>query len=59
MVSEPVGKMMLGRVKIDWEEFRRLARLCPECRRKQAVKALGIGAAEGGVASLEEMQIKK
>jgi NADH dehydrogenase/NADH:ubiquinone oxidoreductase subunit G len=58
MVSVPVAQAMSDRVKIDWEEFRRLARLCPECRRKQAVKALGIGAAEGGVTSLEEMQIK-
>lgn len=58
MVSVPVAQAMSDRVKIDWEEFRRLARLCPECRRKQAVKALGIGAAEGGVTPLEEIQVK-
>ena len=58
MVSVPVAQAMSERVKIDWEEFRRLARLCPECRRKQAVKALGIGAAEGGVAPLEEIMVK-
>lgn len=58
MVSVPVAQAMSDRVKIDWEEFRRLARLCPECRRKQAVKALGIGAAEGGGVPLEEIQVK-
>jgi len=58
MVSVPVAQAMSDRVKIDWEEFRRLARLCPECRRKQAVKALGIGAAEGGLPPLEEIQVK-
>ena len=58
MVSVPVAQAMNDRVKIDWEEFRRLARLCPECRRKQAVKALGIGAGEGSVTPLEEIQVK-
>jgi bidirectional [NiFe] hydrogenase diaphorase subunit len=58
MVSVPVAQAMRDRVKIDWDEFRRLARLCPECRRKHAVKALGIGAAEGSVTPLEEIQVK-
>ena len=58
MVSVPVAQAMSDRVKIDWEEFRKLARMCPECRRKQAAKALGIGAAEGSVTPLEEIQVK-
>ena len=43
MVTEPVAKEMLDKVKIDWEEFRQRARLCPECRRKRAAEALAIG----------------
>ena len=42
LVTEPVGRSALDRVTIDWEEFRRSARLCPECRRKRAVEALGL-----------------
>jgi ferredoxin len=59
MVSVPVAQAMNDRVKIDWEEFRALARLCPECRRKRAVKALGLGAGEGSVLPLEKLQISK
>ncbi len=40
MVTEPVAKNMFERVKIDWEEFRIRARLCPKCRRKKSAKAL-------------------
>ncbi len=43
MVSQPVEKQMLEKVKIDWDEFRERARLCPECRRKRTVKALVLG----------------
>ena len=57
MVSVPVAQAMSDRVNIDWEEFRHLARLCPECRRKHAVKALGFGAGEGSVTPLEKIQI--
>lgn len=46
MVTEPVAKQMLGRVKIDWEEFRERARLCPECRRKKTAEALGFVASK-------------
>jgi hypothetical protein len=56
MVSVPVAQAMSDRVKLDWEEFRRLARLCPEYRRKRAVKALGLGAES--VTPLEQLQIK-
>jgi ferredoxin len=45
LVSEPVAAQMMAKVKskLDWEEFRKRARLCPECRRKLAVGALGLG----------------
>ena len=42
MVTEPVNRDMLNRVKIQWEEFRKSARLCPECRRKRTIEALGL-----------------
>ena len=57
MVSVPVAQVMSDRVNIDWEEFRHLARLCPECRRKRAVKALSLGAKEGSVPPLEKIQV--
>jgi len=46
MVSVPAAAQMLQKVKtkIDWEEFRKRSRLCPECRRKLAAGALGLGA---------------
>jgi NADH dehydrogenase/NADH:ubiquinone oxidoreductase subunit G len=47
VVSVPVAEEALGRAKIDWAEFRRRARLCPECRRKAAVAALVPAAGEG------------
>ena len=42
MVTEPVNRDMLKKVTIQWEEFRRHVRLCPECRRKKAVEALAM-----------------
>lgn len=45
MVSEPVAAQMMGRVKINWKEFRERARMCPECRRKRTAVALGMAAA--------------
>jgi bidirectional [NiFe] hydrogenase diaphorase subunit len=42
MVTAPVGEKMLKDVKIDWEEFRVRARLCPVCRRKRAAESLAI-----------------
>jgi hypothetical protein len=42
MVTEPVSKDMLSKVKIDWEEFRERIRLCPECRRKRTAGAVGL-----------------
>jgi uracil-DNA glycosylase len=46
MVTEPVSKEMLNKVKIDWEEFRERVRVCPECRRKRAASAVGLVAAK-------------
>ena len=46
MVTEPVAIQMLDKVKIDWDEFRKRARLCPECRRKKTAEALGLVAAK-------------
>ena len=40
LVSAPVSEEALQRAKIDWEKFRRLARLCPGCRRKITAAAL-------------------
>ena len=57
MVSVPLAQAMTDRVNIDWEEFRHLARLCPECRRKHAVKALGMAAGEGAVSPLEKLTV--
>jgi len=59
MVSVPVAQTMNDRLNIDWEEFRHLARLCPECRRKHAVKALGLGAGEDSVTPLEKIQVNE
>lgn len=39
-VSVPLAEEVLGKAKLDWDEFRRRARLCPQCRRKLAVAAL-------------------
>jgi bidirectional [NiFe] hydrogenase diaphorase subunit len=46
MVTEPVSKDMLSKVKIDWEEFRERVRLCPACRRKRSARAVGLVAAK-------------
>ena len=42
MVSEPVGRDALEKIHIDWDEFRRRVRLCPECRRKRTIEARGL-----------------
>jgi NADH dehydrogenase/NADH:ubiquinone oxidoreductase subunit G len=45
MVTEPVGEQTLGmlnRIKINWQDFRERARLCPECRRKRTAGAVGL-----------------
>jgi bidirectional [NiFe] hydrogenase diaphorase subunit len=57
-VSVPLSQAIGDRVKIDWEEYRKLARLCPVCRRKHTARALGIGASEGQVTPLEQLIAK-
>jgi bidirectional [NiFe] hydrogenase diaphorase subunit len=46
LVSEPLGGDILKKTKIDWDEFRKRARLCPLCRRKASAAALLRGAPE-------------
>jgi predicted molibdopterin-dependent oxidoreductase YjgC len=48
MVSVPVAAEMMKKVKsrMDWEEFRKRSRLCPECRRRLSAGALGLGISE-------------
>jgi len=46
MVSELVSEKMIGRVKIDWGEFRERLRLCPDCRRKKTAAAFILGMGE-------------
>ena len=43
LVSAPVMEKALERVRIDWEDFRRKARLCPACRRKAAAAEMVVG----------------
>jgi bidirectional [NiFe] hydrogenase diaphorase subunit len=40
MVSEPVAVKAQDLVKMNWQEFREKAKLCPECRRKLAARSL-------------------
>lgn len=42
MVSVPLAKESLNKAKVDWEKFRQLARLCPDCRRTRAAVTLGL-----------------
>jgi ferredoxin len=48
LVSVPTAAQVLERVKskLDWQEFRKRARLCPACRRRLAAAGLGLGQAE-------------
>ena len=48
MVSVPLAEEVRNRSKIDWEEFRKRARLCPECRRKRTAEALGLATERPG-----------
>jgi len=42
MVTVPLAEEILKKTNIDWEDFRRRARMCPDCRRKYAAAALAI-----------------
>ena len=46
LVSAPVAEEALSKAKVDWEEFRRRARLCPQCRRKATVSPLRLVAGD-------------
>ena len=39
IVSAPVAERVMHSDRIDWDAFRRRAKLCPECRRKSAASA--------------------
>jgi len=48
MVTEPIAAEMLSRTtKVDWEQFRKRAGLCSECRRKITAETLALVAAPG------------
>ena len=40
IVSAPVGKQVLSKIGINWEEFRERLRFCPKCRRSQTASQL-------------------
>lgn len=42
LVAEPVAARVEDKLKIDWDEFRERARLCPVCRRRRAAGALAL-----------------
>ncbi len=48
VVSVPVAEEILSKGKIDREELRRRARLCPACRRKATAAALALATGQGG-----------
>jgi NADH dehydrogenase/NADH:ubiquinone oxidoreductase subunit G len=43
MVSVPVSNLLVEKVHINWDEFKKRAKLCPDCRRKLAAKAMSLG----------------
>ncbi len=43
-VSEPVRKVVFGKLEFDWRKFKELSKLCPHCRRKRAAETLRISA---------------
>lgn len=42
LVTQPVAFKVDGRVHIDWDEFKKRARLCPDCRRKRVAESLAL-----------------
>ena len=42
LVTQPVARDVLERVRFDWEEFRQRVQLCPACRRKHVAEASGL-----------------
>lgn len=49
MVTEPVAAAAMRKLNMDWEEFRRRARMCPDCRRKHAAESLALVASKKGI----------
>ena len=45
-VAAPLARSALNKVRMDWDEFRSLARLCPECRRKRAAAGRALAAVD-------------
>lgn len=43
LVAAPLAKELQKKVKIEWNEFRERAKLCPACRRRKAAEALARG----------------
>jgi bidirectional [NiFe] hydrogenase diaphorase subunit len=43
MVSVPVAEQIRNSVKINWEDFKKRTRLCPDCRRKLTAQAMSLG----------------
>lgn len=54
LVTEPVLKEVLGKVKIDWEEFKKRARLCPACRRKLTAGTMAAPPEKSGEKTLDK-----
>ena len=46
VVPAPVAEEVLANAKVDWEQFRQRARLCPRCRRRVAAAAVAAAAEE-------------
>lgn len=42
IVPERMAARVLRKLDVDWAEFRRRSRLCPECRRKKTAVALAL-----------------
>jgi len=47
-VSPSVAAATAAKVSMEWEQFKALARLCPECRRKHAAESLALVASRSG-----------
>ena len=52
-VSEPLATEALRSAQVDWDAFRRRARLCPDCRRRTAAAALAGVPGRGGAGPAE------
>ncbi len=50
IVSVPVAEEIFKKLRVDWEELRQRARLCPECRRKLTGATLGLATKSAGKA---------